>query len=331
MSQDAATHERARSREGGRSAERVLMAAVVGVLPRRVGGTPAHQTTPPSDPLAEFFSKVGGGGVVVPGVIVSVPIAMIARSVSKLAHFSIREIAPVDHVSTIDTPALFIVGADDDFIPPHHSEDLCAAYQKGISTNLLMVPGGHNDARPQVVFDAVAQFLQYRLTLTDDMALVVPEYLQGTIYQRPPWAYASYPEVFQVHWLKRRTPNASSNMASNSTTSLITVTSDSSISATAVAEEFGMTQERQDDIQNKLHLMLGQGGGGGEQQPPTGAPPPPSGGQQQHQQQHYIRPNEVVATGVPVAPPNVPSSTRSQMGEEIVLLDGDDDFDHAAE
>ncbi|OEU08727.1 alpha/beta-hydrolase, partial [Fragilariopsis cylindrus CCMP1102] len=106
----------------------------------------------------ELVERARQQGVVVPGVIVSVAIAMIARSVRLLANFNIREITPLEDVATIDIPALFIVGADDDFIPPHHSERLIESYKSGVTTNLFMVPGGHNDARPKVVFEGIEEF-----------------------------------------------------------------------------------------------------------------------------------------------------------------------------
>ena len=277
----------------------------------------------------ELVEKARAQGIVVPGIVVSVAIAMIARSVSKLAHFSIREIAPVDHVSTIDTPALFVVGADDDFIPPHHSEDLCAAYNRGISTNLLMVPGGHNDARPMVVFDAIGQFLQFRLSLTGDMMLHVPDEMLNTYHTRPPWAYQAYGNsVFQIHSQKRSSPAVTFIPASDSTTA-----SDDVIGADSIQEDFGMTQQRQDDIQDKLHLMLGQGGSSSSK-PQATAPAPAPPAQQQKQQPTSNGRNEVVAMGVPMvatgvpmsSPPiNAPSSMKSQMGEEINLIDFADD------
>ena len=273
----------------------------------------------------ELVEKARAQGIMVPGIVVSVAIALIARSVSKMAHFSIREIAPVDHVSTIDTPAL-VVGADDDFIPPHHSEDLCAAYRRGISTNLLMVPGGHNDARPMIVYDAIGQFLQFRLSLTGSMMLPVPDVMLDSYHQRPPWAYSSYGHsVFKV--LSQKRSSSSLSVSSSSV-------ADNAIDATDVAEEFGMTKERQDDIQNKLHLMLGQGEGGSD-----------SGEQQQTQQQvqSSVRTlqnpqsatssrsarngNQVAAMGVPMVATGVPmthnppSSMKSQLGEEINLID----------
>jgi pimeloyl-ACP methyl ester carboxylesterase len=276
----------------------------------------------------ELVEKARAQGVVVPGIVVSVALAMIARSVSNRAHFSIHDISPVQHVPSITTPALFIVGADDDFIPPHHSEDLCAAYGKGISTNLLMVPGGHNDARPLLVFDAIGQFLQYRLSLTGSMMLTVPDVMLDTYHQRPPWAFAAYGHsVFQVHALTRKRSTTSTTKKATSNT---TNTNNEDMSARAMADEFGMTKQRQDDIQNKLHLMLGQ------QQTSSAAsssPPPPAANagtgssvtlptssaataavRLQNGSSSSKQQKEVVAMGVPIVATGVPFTNNTGPG-----------------
>ena len=81
-------------------------------------------------------------------------------------------------------PCLFC-GATDDFIPPHHSEQLIEAYQRGVRTNLFMVDGGYNDARPPLVFAAIAQFLQQYLSLS--AALDVPAEKHIYNFLRGPW------------------------------------------------------------------------------------------------------------------------------------------------
>ena len=203
----------------------------------------------------ELVERARAQGVVVPGVVVSVAIAMIARSVRLLANFNIREITPVEDVCNIDVPALFICGADDDFITPHHSERLVEAYKPSVTTNLFMVPGGHNDARPQIVFEGIHEFCKQRLSLTEESALEIPPSMVKTIHQNPPWAYHKTIH-FQVHKRTR---------AIDRTTSTNTNTNTNTNAATAVAENLGMTKDRQDDIQNKIGLMMGgQGGNGGE-------------------------------------------------------------------
>lgn len=191
----------------------------------------------------ELVEKARSQGLVVPGVIVGVAIAIIARSVRNRAYFNIHEISPIDHVPTLPVPALFVCGADDDFIPPHHSERLIEAYKNGVRTNLFMVPGGHNDARPEVVFEAVRQFLRNELSLSEDMALIVPATMEKSYVRHPPWAYKRNPEIFQVHATAQPQKPSTATTVVDDTTRL---------------EELGMTQQRQDDIQNKIHTMLGQ-------------------------------------------------------------------------
>jgi hypothetical protein len=201
----------------------------------------------------ELVEKARSQGVIVPGVVVSVAIAMISRSVRRKAYFDIREISPIDHTPTIDVPALFVVGEDDDFIPPHHSEELIEAYKKGIRTNLFMVPGGHNDARPEIVFEAVRQFLRNQLSLEEDMALTVPSGMQKSYIRYPPWAYKKSPEIFEEHAVAVKPKQPAAHV--NPTIVDIPPYNDNN----EEEEELGMTKERQDEIQNKIHSLLGQG------------------------------------------------------------------------
>ena len=235
----------------------------------------------------ELVEKAREQGIVVPGIVVTAAIALIDRSVQNLAKFSVHDITPIEHVSTINVPALFVVGADDDFIPCHHSEDLVEYYQKGIRTNLFMVPGGHNDPRPEVVFEAVKQFLRNCFNegesdalLTEDMALPVEKFnIQNTYYKNPPWAYRRYPTIFQEVFDESDSDDddedefagddsdAKKPMKKNNGGS---VEEGKDGEGEQQQEELGMTKERQDDIQNKVNQMFG-GGGQQQQQETTSA------------------------------------------------------------
>ena len=185
----------------------------------------------------ELVYKAREQGIVVPGIVVSAAIALISRSVQNKAQFQISEINPLAHVPTVQVPALFVVGADDDFIPPHHSEDLIQAYAKGQRTNLFMVPGDHNAPRPDMVFLAVETFLQQRLSLS--APLQVPEKIARHLNQNPPWAFRNFSkDIFQVH--------DANDVAMEAVTNGI------------ASEELGMTKKRQDDVQNKIQLMFGK-------------------------------------------------------------------------
>ena len=50
-------------------------------------------------------------------------------TVKKKAKFDMNEINPLKHVPKAFVPSFFISAKDDDFIHPHHSDDLLAAYQ----------------------------------------------------------------------------------------------------------------------------------------------------------------------------------------------------------
>ncbi len=188
----------------------------------------------------ELVERAREQGVVVPGVVVGVALAMIARSVRKLANFNIRDITPIDDVRNIDIPALFVVGADDDFITPHHSERLVEAYKTGVTTNLFMCPGGHNDARPKIVFEGIEEFCQQRLSLTEESSIPIPAALLPSIHQNPPWAYHRTVH-FQAHSSATRLRPAPGGRTA----------------AETAAQGLGMTKGRQDDIQNKIGLMMG--------------------------------------------------------------------------
>lgn len=52
----------------------------------------------------------------------------IKGTVKERANFEIDDLLPIEHVSQTFVPAYFLAGADDNFILPHHSEELWKAY-----------------------------------------------------------------------------------------------------------------------------------------------------------------------------------------------------------
>eukprot|EP00930_Biecheleria_cincta_P024205 TRINITY_DN17352_c0_g1_i1.p1 TRINITY_DN17352_c0_g1~~TRINITY_DN17352_c0_g1_i1.p1 ORF type:complete len:562 (-),score=88.74 TRINITY_DN17352_c0_g1_i1:115-1800(-) len=70
----------------------------------------------------------------------------IRMMIQKEANFDICEVSPIAHVDSCFVPALFLHGAQDDFVLPHHSEDLKKAYQ-GEATYIVMPDTDHNSAR----------------------------------------------------------------------------------------------------------------------------------------------------------------------------------------
>lgn len=186
----------------------------------------------------EMVGKAREQGIVVPNVVVSVALAAIGWSVNSKAEFDIKDISPVQHAPEIDIPALFVCGEQDDFIRPHHSEQICAAY-KG-SSNLLLVQGDHNDPRPLILFSAAKQFLQKYLIGEDPDEVVGLQVPPGTDLQTCPWQHKGKKDVYQAH---PRLKTAPSNVS------------------TVDQSEIGMTKQRQDAIQSSLVTMLGHEGG----------------------------------------------------------------------
>ncbi|CAJ1939566.1 unnamed protein product [Cylindrotheca closterium] len=166
-------------------------------------------------------------GVVVPNVVVSAAIQMIQWTVQKDADFNIRDLTPVKYAEDCDVPALFVHGEHDDFIKPHHSEDICEKY-KG-SKNLLMVEGDHNDPRPHSCIVACESFLQRRLEMKEEWKLLDVASLKHPMY--PPWVQDSTMGKYKT--------TAASNGFDDKT--------------------MGMTTKRQQEIQSSINTMLGSG------------------------------------------------------------------------
>jgi acetyl esterase/lipase len=77
--------------------------------------------------LAEDMVEKGRDqGLFVPGFVVSIAISFIRGTVRKTAGFNIRDISPIKNVNACFIPALFVSGAEDDFILPKHSEAIHA-------------------------------------------------------------------------------------------------------------------------------------------------------------------------------------------------------------
>lgn len=80
----------------------------------------------------------------------------IRRTIQAKADFDIDELNPIDHVDKTFIPSYFIAATEDNFIMPHHTQQL---YQKYAGDkNLNMVEGDHNSPRPQHFMDSVGIF-----------------------------------------------------------------------------------------------------------------------------------------------------------------------------
>ncbi|KAJ1447281.1 Alpha/Beta hydrolase protein [Pelagophyceae sp. CCMP2097] len=132
----------------------------------------------------------------VPSAAVSMALRQVRASVRYRAAFDVFSVDAASKVVSCASPALFVHGADDDFIQPQHSEDILAAY--GGATKLLLRPrGNHNAQRPPETFAAIEAFLREHL-----MSGAPPDAARPSLggarfpgvpnaYLVPPWAYRS--------------------------------------------------------------------------------------------------------------------------------------------
>lgn len=71
----------------------------------------------------------------------------IRKTVKKKVKADINKMNPIDYVSKCHQPVLFVVGASDDLVKPHHSESLLNKYGSKYK-ELIKVEGDHNSERP---------------------------------------------------------------------------------------------------------------------------------------------------------------------------------------
>ena len=130
----------------------------------------------------ELVDKGRDQGLTVPGFVVSIAIRMIRSSVQKQAGFNIRDLSPIEHADRCFIPALFVAGEGDDFIKPHHSQEIHQKYAG--DKNLVLVEGDHNSPRPRWLYDSATIFLQTSLQIPQDWGLQ-----NADVYNNgyPPW------------------------------------------------------------------------------------------------------------------------------------------------
>jgi len=112
-----------------------------------------------------------------PAVLVNAVLRMLRSSARKRAGLDIYKLKPIEHVDACFIPALFVAGADDQFISPHHAADIHGRY--GGDKNLVLVAGSHNSRRPEYLMDSIGIFFQERLCapagLTENIGAGGPE------------------------------------------------------------------------------------------------------------------------------------------------------------
>lgn len=135
--------------------------------------------------VTEIVERGRQEGLTIPGFVVKIVMKFIRSSVQKRANFDLRSLAPIDHAAISFVPALFVAANGDDFIGPHHSDQIFAKYAG--DKNIIKVAGDHNSIRPQFLLDSAGIFLQTALHV-DPRLLPDSTLLGGTRGGRtPPW------------------------------------------------------------------------------------------------------------------------------------------------
>eukprot|EP01095_Lingulamoeba_sp_RSL-Kostka_P016989 TRINITY_DN859_c0_g3_i1.p1 TRINITY_DN859_c0_g3~~TRINITY_DN859_c0_g3_i1.p1 ORF type:complete len:230 (-),score=79.78 TRINITY_DN859_c0_g3_i1:82-771(-) len=94
---------------------------------------------------------------------ISLGMKAIRKSIQTKAEFDINDLSPIKYASSCFSPSLFVHGEQDNFILPHHGQDIYEEYQG--EKNIIMVNGGHNDPRPQFCNDSISIFFTNCLML----------------------------------------------------------------------------------------------------------------------------------------------------------------------
>jgi len=121
--------------------------------------------------LVRTYSKI-------PVVIARILMKFLRKSILSRTGMDIEKLNPIDHVAQCFIPSVFIMARGDDFVNPHHGEDMYQLY--GGDKNLIYVEGDHNSERPPFMNDSVSIFFhnafQSQAYQTDDEPeLALPE------------------------------------------------------------------------------------------------------------------------------------------------------------
>ncbi|TMW55203.1 hypothetical protein Poli38472_013094 [Pythium oligandrum] len=135
--------------------------------------------------VLEIVERGRREGLTIPGFLVKIVMKFIRSSVQKRVNFDIKKLSPIEHASISFIPALFVAAKGDDFIAPHHSEQIFAEYAG--DKNIVQVAGDHNSVRPQFLLDSAGIFLQTALHV-DPRLLPDADLIGNTRLGRTPWA-----------------------------------------------------------------------------------------------------------------------------------------------
>lgn len=137
--------------------------------------------------VQEIVERGRREGYTIPGFAVKIVMKFIRSSVQKRANFDVKRLSPIEHASISFVPALFIAALGDEFIAPHHSDQIYAQYAG--DKNIVKVKGDHNTVRPQFLLDSAGIFLQTALHVDARLFPDVPPARGGR--SRTPWSSSS--------------------------------------------------------------------------------------------------------------------------------------------
>ncbi|XAR54613.1 hypothetical protein NMG60_11029831 [Bertholletia excelsa] len=112
--------------------------------------------SPFSDLIDLMMELVDTYKVRLPKFTVKFAIHYMRRVILKKAKFDIMELNTIKVAKSCFVPALLGHAADDDFVRPHHSDRILAAYAG--DKNIIKFEGDHNSTRPQFYFDSINIF-----------------------------------------------------------------------------------------------------------------------------------------------------------------------------
>eukprot|EP00605_Chrysophyceae_sp_TOSAG23-4_P002397 GSChrysophyteH1.ASY1.ANO1.2653.1 assembled CDS len=130
-------------------------------------------------------------GIFAPSLLVSIALRFVRSSVKERAGFDIKNVSPISVVDRCFVPALFVAATGDNFIPPHHAQNLYDSYASD-GKNIILVDGDHNSLRPRFLFDSVSIFLQTYLQIREDEMLMEGMDYVGQMPWKFPYSNSGY-------------------------------------------------------------------------------------------------------------------------------------------
>lgn len=119
-----------------------------------------------------------------PGFVINQVLKWLRGTIRKRTGMDILRLKPIENVDSCFIPALFVAANGDEFVKPHHAQEIHDRYAG--DKNIVMVDGDHNSDRPRYFRDSAAIFIYNRICvpagLTED-ALGLRPAIPGAVGQ----------------------------------------------------------------------------------------------------------------------------------------------------